>query len=622
MQGAHGCALKLLLPAFLLSLVPYFSKGQEKELENLEHQLAQSKDSLQSMRLMNKIGFFIHMKSADSSFYYGERANRIAEQLNDNRGRADALANIGIGLALKGLYSQSLQYYSQAYKAYAKLPDTQEMAQMLMNSAITYSFTTDSVFTSSFAQRAVAMAQNFKTDSMTAMLYANYADLGGLKADSVNFYLNAAEKIAVNYKDDRSLLFIDQQRAGILLDKKDYKGALALIKKSLQVARQHQWEYHELEGLDEYGKYFLKINQPDSALKCYRRIEQVAAANGYIFWKIDVLKYILNIYRIKNDLPAQLKTSEALTAALEQMRESSNSFLGDYIKSDENQAKLEKLNRLNIRDHYKQLWFVAISIAGSVLTLAILFAYQNSRRQKRELQVLNDKITAQNTELQNNEEFNSLLLSMLAHDFRAPLGQTMAMISLLKDNEEPDLRTRLRFYDEVEDSIKNVLNTFDNILQWLKKQLSGYKPVIDPVNLHELIEESRAFFKQPIEKKSLIFNNLIDPEMVAGGDVELMRFINRNLVHNAVKHAPADSVVTASVKYKQNEVIVAIRNEGKGMTQQQVDDLFKFKEQHSGEKGAGMAMALSREFIALMNGKIWAESIPGVTTTFFYALPV
>ena len=211
---------------------------------------------------------------------------------------------------------------------------------------------------------------------------------------------------------------------------------------------------------------------------------------------------------------------------------------------------------------------------------------------------------------------------MLAHDFRAPLGQTMAMISLLKDNEGPDLRTRLKFYDDVEDSIKNVLNTFDNILQWIKKQLTGYQPVISKINLNELIEESRIFFKQSIEKRSLIFNNLLDPQLTAGGDIELLRFINRNLVHNAVKYAPENSVITASVQYKQTEVVVAMKNEGKGMTEKQISDLFKFKEQHSGDQGAGMAMALSSEFIALMNGKIWAESTPGENTTFFYSLPV
>ena len=403
MKSAECNVLKLLLIGFMLVVIPRFSMGQGKELEQLKHELALSKDSLQSMRLMNKIGFLIHMKSADSSFYYGQRANRIAVEFNDTRGKADALANMGIGLALKGLYNQSLQYYSKSYQAYAQLPDTLEMAQMLMNSAITYSFTSDSVFTSSFAQRAVNLVKHFKTDSMTSMLYANYADLGGLKTDSVNFYLNAAQIIANKYKDDRSLLFIKQQQADLLLDKKNYTGALALIKSSLQLARLHHWEYHELEGLSAYGRYFLKMHQPDSALRCYMQIMQTAAVNDYVFWKVDVLKDILDVYRMKNDLPDQLRTSEALNKAMEQINKNNNSFLGDYIKFNEEQDKLDKLKQVNARDHYEQLWFVVISIAGGMFTLAILWAWQNSRRQKKALQKLNERITIQNKELQKTK---------------------------------------------------------------------------------------------------------------------------------------------------------------------------------------------------------------------------
>ncbi len=132
-----------------------------------------------------------------------------------------------------------------------------------------------------------------------------------------------------------------------MINSKKYAEALNCIQKSLLMARRHKWDYHEMEGLNVYGTYFLAINKPDSALKCYTRIEGMAAVNNYVFWKVDVLKDILNVYRIKNDLPNQLKTSEALNKALQQTNENNNSFLGDYIKFNENQDKLEKLNQLN-----------------------------------------------------------------------------------------------------------------------------------------------------------------------------------------------------------------------------------------------------------------------------------
>ena len=608
----------LVFFAFFISGAAY---GQNKELKQLKLELSASKDSLDAMRLMNKIGFLIHMKSADSSFYYGIKAMRIAERFGDTRGKADALANIAIGLSLKGLYSQSLSYYSKAYQAYSKLPDTGEMAEMLMNSAISYSFSNDSNRTKEFARRALFMVRSLKKDSILSLLYANYADLGGIKADSSAIYLDKAEKIAVKFADDRSLLFIMQQKAKSLIDRKEYTGARRLILLSLALARKHQWDYHEMEGLDLYGAYYLAVNQPDSALHSFLQIYRMAMANDYVYWKIDVLKSILQVYQVKHDLVKQAETNKLLVAALDKQNDSNNSFLGDYIRYNEDQDKLGKLSRLNVSDRKEQSWLIAASILGIITTLIIVWAYIRSRKQKEVLHSLNEKISSQNKILQSDDEFKSRLLSMLAHDFRAPLGQTLGMISLLRD-EELDRDTRLRSFDSIENDIENILVTFDNILQWVKKQLTGYELISEELNLFELVTLSAGMFKQAMDARKLIFNNLLDPRQTIKGDREIIQFINRNLIHNAIKYSPVNGIITATLKMDDKSFVVSVRNEGKGMTEKQIQNLFSFRQQESSDRGAGMALTLSREFITLLHGTIWAESKPGKGTTFYYSLPL
>jgi len=612
---------KLVLFIFLTFFVSCFSYGQNRELEKLKLELSMSKDSLAAMRLMNKIGFLVHMKSADSCFYYGIKANRIAERFGDTRGKADALTNIAIGLSLKGLYSQSLGYYSKAYQAYAQLPDTGEMAQMLMNSSISYSFTRDSGRTKEFARRALFMARRLKTDSILSMLYANFAELGGINDDSSAIYLDKAEKIAKKIGDDRILLFIMQERAQSLLDRKDYTAAKGLIVRSLSLARKHHWDYHELEGLNLYGSYYLAVNQPDSALRCFQQIYRVARANDYLFWKIEVLKSILQVYQSKHDLIKQAETNKLLVEALDKQNDSNNSFLGDYIKYNEDESKLAVLNQLNVSNNKKQSWFIAASILGIITTLIIVWVYTRSRKQKKELHVLYEKISSQNRILLRDDEFKGRLLSMLAHDFRSPLGQTLAMISLLR-YEELDRETRLRSFDSIENDIQNILVMFDNILQWVKKQLKGYEFISEELNLFELVAVSADMFKQAVDAKKLTFNNLLDPEQTIKGDREIIQFINRNLIHNAIKYSPVNGVIAAALEMDDKEVVISVRNEGKGMTQKQIHDLFSFKRKDSSDMGAGMALTLCKEFIILQKGRIWVESKPGKGATFYYSLPL
>ena len=610
-----GCFISIIL------LFSCFAYGQNDELEKLKHDLALTKDSITIMRLMNKIGFLIHLKSADSSFYYGVKAKRIAEKYHDNRGAADALTNMAIGLTLKGLYNQSLNYYSKAYHVYAQIPDTGEMAQMLMNSAITYSFTSDSNRTKEFARRALFTAQKLKGDSILGTLYTNYVELGGINADSANFYLDKAQQIALRFHDDRSLLFIMQERAQLLLARKNYQSAFEQIHQSLMIAEKHKWDYHEMEALNIYGSYFLAINRPDSALQCYQQIYRMSNASGYVYWKVDVLKSLLLVYQLEHNLGKQAETNKLLVEALEKENDDKNSFLGDYIKYNDDLDKLDKLSIINALNHKKQIWFVLASVVGAITTIALLWVYLKTRRHGRELNKLNEKITIQNQTLKNNDEFKSRLLSMLAHDFRAPLGQTLGMISLLRD-DELDKEVQLRSFDSIENDLQEILVTFDNILQWIKKQLAGYVFTPEKLGLYQLIEQSAGMFKQAMEKKEIVFQNMVNTELVINSDREIVQFINRNLIHNAVKYSPQKGTITVKIGEKQNELIVSVGNEGKGMNQEQLGNLFRFKNKESIDRGAGMALTLSYELITLLKGRIWAESEPGKGANFYYSLPM
>ena len=187
--------------------------------------------------------------------------------------------------------------------------------------------------------------------------------------------------------------------------------------------------------------------------------------------------------------------------------------------------------------------------------------------------------------------------------------------------DELDKDTRIKSYDNIENDLENILVTFDSILQWIKRQLSGYEFIPEELNMYDLMEHSASLFKQTMSTKSLIFNNLLDPEQIVSSDRGIIQFINRNLIHNAVKYSPVNGVISASIKTNGKEVIISVKNEGKGMTEKQLNNLFLFRQHETDDQGAGMALTLSREFISLLNGKIWAESTIGNGATFYYSLP-
>ncbi|MFC0517644.1 ATP-binding protein [Mucilaginibacter angelicae] len=621
---------KTLKPLVCLALVLFLCIdvfAQTADISKLRQQMAQTKDSITYLNLFNKLGFMLHMKSADSCFYYGIKGNAMATRLHYEPGKADALANIGAALSLKGLYSQGLTYYSQALAIYKKNGNHGEVASMLMNSAITYSFTGDSIKSLQFTKKALNEILKAPADSMASMLYANYADMNPiLTPDSGEFYLKKATKVANHFKDDRTLLVIDQLYADRLMQQSKHEQALPFIKHSLQIARSKNWEYHELEAYNAYADYYLAKKQVDSALAQYNIIYKTALANGFVYWQTEVLKLMLHCYELKHNLTEQARINKLLVSSLEQSNVNSNAFLGDYIAYNNAQQQVKSLELLN-KDNKVKIWLlVTLSVLGFVFIALLWRMYGKVRRHSRMLSILNEKIAGQNEELKLTDEFKGRLISMLAHDFRAPLASTISMIRLLREDEgDFEKKQLLDLYDLIETDIQNILLTFDNILQWIKKQLSGYVFNAQTLSVNELIDDAASMFKLSIDAKKIVFRNEVPDNLNYFSDKEIIQFINRNLIHNAIKFSPAEGAITVSAQVRANELVISVKDEGKGISENMLKQLFSFNNNQKTEsldKGAGIALTICREFITKINGRLWAESTEKKGTTFYYALPL
>ena len=72
---------------------------------------------------------------------------------------------------------------------------------------------------------------------------------------------------------------------------------------------------------------------------------------------------------------------------------------------------------------------------------------------------------------------------------------------------------------------------------------------------------------------------------------------------------------------------VAVQVEGVGMNQNTLSMLFSIDNKITrpgteGEASTGLGLILCKEFVEKHGGKIWAESSPGLGTTFYFTLPV
>jgi signal transduction histidine kinase len=123
----------------------------------------------------------------------------------------------------------------------------------------------------------------------------------------------------------------------------------------------------------------------------------------------------------------------------------------------------------------------------------------------------------------------------------------------------------------------------------------------------------------------------IELEPIAGalqvtGDRELMEYACYNLLTNAVKYSPQRTQVTVSGFQESGHVRIAVRDQGIGMDQKEVRQIFrKFyrtkKAEESGEAGTGIGLSIVQQIVEQHGGEIEVASQPGVGSCFTLVLP-
>ena len=109
-------------------------------------------------------------------------------------------------------------------------------------------------------------------------------------------------------------------------------------------------------------------------------------------------------------------------------------------------------------------------------------------------------------------------------------------------------------------------------------------------------------------------------------DERMLQFIFRNLVSNAIKFTPEHGYVNIDAEITEpNKYLIRISDTGIGLSTEQIDHLFELNIHSSygtyNEAGLSLGLRLTKEYIDVLGGKIWVESIEGSGSTFFVLLP-
>jgi signal transduction histidine kinase len=608
----------------ILLLIPAMSRSQE--LKAIQQQLPTITDSLRYVDALNRLSLLSYQLNVDSCQEYAREAFAVAVRRQYPKGKADALNNMGIVYDLGNNPSLAFRYYNDALDLYKEQGDSEHIVEVTMNIALVFQERGELEKGQRYFKNAIDWGRRLHNDSILSLVLVNYLSLylDAIPKDSVQPYLDKARYIATRYHDKDVLVMVTQTEG--LMDLQDQKTSIgvALLKEAASRALNQGATYMVMDILNALGDHFIK-EEPDTGLAYYHQGLQIAETKHYNTYIKSFSRTLYDYYHDKGDLAnAQPYAGKLMTIYAGE--DTSDVISGvDYI---DYAVATKELENARTRDENRKLLILILSIFSisvAAIGLVLFQLYRLKQQHAVTLEALNSVVSERNDQLQLKHEFNNKLVSLLAHDFRQPINTAKNLAVLLKDPDALSRDEMQVLVQSIEVSSDNAIDIFENILQWIKRQLSGfsYDPV--PLSLKDLVEEAMRPFLPTGEQRHIALVNAVSETITIHADRELLQFINRNLIHNAIKFTPDGSFVTVSAHVGDGEVVVCIQDQGKGINPNKLPQLFSPKKElrydNEQEKGAGVALMICKDFIDRMFGRIWAENGKTKGAMFFYSLP-
>ena len=229
--------------------------------------------------------------------------------------------------------------------------------------------------------------------------------------------------------------------------------------------------------------------------------------------------------------------------------------------------------------------------------------------------------------LKLENEAKGKFLSMLSHDMRTPFNSILGMSHLLQKNlgdfSAEDLKDSI---DVVERSAQKALSLFENLLLWSRLEAGGVQchPII--LLVKDIFGELRTMMQGSlgVKKVSLIYEG--DDAAMIWCDPNMFFSTLQNLLSNALKFSNSGGLIKVSATSEGKLTTILIEDYGVGMSPETLNKLFQVGHENTsvgtaGERGHGLGLLLSQQFVKANNGEISAQSQLGKGTIFKITLP-
>jgi PAS domain S-box-containing protein len=213
-------------------------------------------------------------------------------------------------------------------------------------------------------------------------------------------------------------------------------------------------------------------------------------------------------------------------------------------------------------------------------------------------------------------------LSRMSHELRTPLNAVLGFARLLQmDNRDPLAPRQMEQLQQIERAGRHLLAMINDLLDVSRIEAGTLAMSIEPLRVADVAEEALAMTGALAREAEVTLRPLVGAgELYVRADRVRLRQVLINLLANAVKYNRSGGQVELRITAEGPEVAVAVSDTGRGMTPEQVEQLFQPFNRLGAERtrveGTGIGLVIARRLTETMGGVLQVSSEPGAGSVF------
>ncbi|MDP0491779.1 MAG: ATP-binding protein [Verrucomicrobiota bacterium JB023] len=225
------------------------------------------------------------------------------------------------------------------------------------------------------------------------------------------------------------------------------------------------------------------------------------------------------------------------------------------------------------------------------------------------------------------DDMKSNLIATVSHEIKTPLTGIRMVLHLMLEKRIGELNdTQEEMLSSAHLDCERLLETLRNLMQMSRLDSGADSLNLEEMEMSNLINGAISLFEQSALEKgiTLEYKPAPDTPKVLADEIRIREVLN-NLISNAIKHSPENSLIKVIEKPVGADFIrFAVLDQGSGVPEEakgKIFDRFYRAPGQSSIEGIGLGLSIAREIVTAHNGRIGLKNGPNGETKFYFDLP-